>query len=235
MGTRGALGFRVNGEDKLMYNHFDSYPEGLGSEVLEFLRGWEENPLEQLALSDQPPRSKKEILAHYASLLRDVEGTEPTDEDVVKYDKWADWGVNGGRTNDWYALLRKTQGDLRAILECGVFTGSNDFILNSLFCEWAYIVNCDEGVLEVYKGFVSEPHNEGRYAKRTEDIERRKKVHYDQQTEALAAGRIEVRKPLSPSYLYYPCALLCSFDLEDLPTEVEFMTKIVELVPSEEE
>jgi len=44
-----------------------------------------------------------------------------------------------------------------------------------------------------------------------------------------------VRKPLSPSYLYYPCALLCSFDLEDLPTEVEFMTKIVELVPSEEE
>ena len=36
MGTRGAYGFRKNGEDKVTYNHFDSYPDGLGSSVMQF-------------------------------------------------------------------------------------------------------------------------------------------------------------------------------------------------------
>lgn len=30
MGTRGALGFIKAGEHKVTYNHYDSYPEGLG-------------------------------------------------------------------------------------------------------------------------------------------------------------------------------------------------------------
>lgn len=38
MGTRGIYGFRFSGTDKLTYSHFDSYPEGLGSEVVEFIR-----------------------------------------------------------------------------------------------------------------------------------------------------------------------------------------------------
>ena len=36
MGTRGALGFKINGEYKVTYNHFDSYMEGLGKEVISF-------------------------------------------------------------------------------------------------------------------------------------------------------------------------------------------------------
>ena len=38
MGTRGILGFRKNGLDKLAYNHFDSYPEELGANVVKFCR-----------------------------------------------------------------------------------------------------------------------------------------------------------------------------------------------------
>jgi len=39
MSTRGALGVRMNGIDKVGYNHFDSYFEGLGNELLCFLKG----------------------------------------------------------------------------------------------------------------------------------------------------------------------------------------------------
>lgn len=38
MGTRGTYGYRKNKQDKLMYNHYDSYPEGLGQRMLEYIK-----------------------------------------------------------------------------------------------------------------------------------------------------------------------------------------------------
>ena len=38
MGTSGAIGFVVDGKEFVAYNHFDSYPENLGKEVVEFIR-----------------------------------------------------------------------------------------------------------------------------------------------------------------------------------------------------
>jgi len=37
MGTRGSFGFRIKTKDKLAYNHFDSYPDGLGASVCDFM------------------------------------------------------------------------------------------------------------------------------------------------------------------------------------------------------
>lgn len=34
MSTRGVIGFRKNGKDKLSYEHYDSYPSSLGEDVL---------------------------------------------------------------------------------------------------------------------------------------------------------------------------------------------------------
>jgi hypothetical protein len=39
MGTRGFIGFVVDGVEKIAYNHWDSYPGGLGLDVLRWLRG----------------------------------------------------------------------------------------------------------------------------------------------------------------------------------------------------
>ena len=36
MGTRGLYGFRYHGIDKTTYNHYDSYPDCLGSDMLEY-------------------------------------------------------------------------------------------------------------------------------------------------------------------------------------------------------
>ena len=38
MGTRGLYGFRKQGVDKITYNHFDSYPDGLGADVINFIK-----------------------------------------------------------------------------------------------------------------------------------------------------------------------------------------------------
>ena len=37
MGTRGFWGVRDNGRTRFTYNHFDSYPTGLGVDVAEFI------------------------------------------------------------------------------------------------------------------------------------------------------------------------------------------------------
>ena len=37
MGTRGAFGFLVDGETKVTYNHWDSYPSGLGQDLVDTL------------------------------------------------------------------------------------------------------------------------------------------------------------------------------------------------------
>ena len=45
-------------------------------------------------------------------------------------------------------------------------TNDISFIRNSLYCQYAYIVNLDEGVLECYVGFQKKPQKENRYGTR---------------------------------------------------------------------
>jgi hypothetical protein len=44
---------------------------------------------------------------------------------------------------------------------------SSEFLADSLFCEWAYIINLDTEILEIYKGFQKKV-GKGRYAKMTD-------------------------------------------------------------------
>ena len=48
MSTRGAVGIRMNGIDKIGYNHFDSYPTGLGDDILTWLKGNDLTKLKKL-------------------------------------------------------------------------------------------------------------------------------------------------------------------------------------------
>jgi hypothetical protein len=38
MGTRGAVVLVADGQEKTVYNHYDSYPDGLGETVLKWVR-----------------------------------------------------------------------------------------------------------------------------------------------------------------------------------------------------
>jgi hypothetical protein len=58
---------------------------------------------------------------------------------------------------DWYWLLRSLQGEqiLYEIEKGNVKHMIDDhrFTRDSLFCEWAYVIDLDDMVLRVYKGF----------------------------------------------------------------------------------
>lgn len=70
MSTRGALGFRLGGKDYIAYNHFDSYPDGLGFDVIEFVN--------RVNLEDGWTRLKQNVsqlrTASKGEVSRDMEG-----------------------------------------------------------------------------------------------------------------------------------------------------------------
>lgn len=150
MGTRGAVGFRFQGVDKLTYNHFDSYPTGLGVDVVEIVRKFND---EQLAGA-----------ANRLVLIDEV--ARPTAAEIKRYRRFANTGVSTGKVTEWYVLLREAQGRLDLYVDGSIdhMPDGVAFMGNSLFCEWAYVINMDERVLEVYKGFNQNAAAPGRYA-----------------------------------------------------------------------
>lgn len=146
MSTRGAFGFICKGKEYITYNHFDSYPDGLGKDVLEFFNSdFDSSKVESLKAVDL--------------------NVKPTPDQIKELLPYADISVSSGELTEWYVLLRKTQGNLEAILECGYFIDSKDFLVDSLFCEFAYIINLDTNRLECYEGSNKHPEAEGRYSK----------------------------------------------------------------------
>ena len=47
MATRGAFGLTHKGQTKMIYNHWDSYPEGLGREFVDWIKARSDDELKQ--------------------------------------------------------------------------------------------------------------------------------------------------------------------------------------------
>lgn len=155
MSTRGAYGFRKNDQDKLRYNHCDSYPcDGLGEQLMEYIE----------------TKTNDDLSAQFDFLEEVGESDHPTREQwrICEDSSVIDLNVGERTEEDWYCLIRQIQGDLSH--QCppdGIpyYVSSNDFLKDSLFCEWAYIINLDTMKFEIYKGYNTKRRGEGRYAK----------------------------------------------------------------------
>ncbi len=175
MGTRGCWGFYRQGRsaNKLTYNHMDSYPEFLGENVVNFIK-------------DTPVSLLNQIFDKI--ILVDNE-TRPSDKEIMECSKYSNTDVSTGSLHDWYCLLREAQGepnlykeDLRYMIDNG------EFIKDSLFCEWAYVINLDTNELEIYQGFRKKPNTrDNRY------------------------------RIIKPSNGYYACEMIISFPLSEIP------------------
>ena len=161
MSTRGVYGFRKNGVDKITYNHTDSYPDYLGCEILEFCRDL----------------SVKDLNKLYELIEMINEDIAPTNEQIkiCKMNKYADFTVSNKSEADWYCLLRRLQGNFK-VLKTAVeenkrifMIDNHDFIKDSLFCEYGYIVNLDSEALEFWLGFQREPDETNRYGTELDD------------------------------------------------------------------
>jgi len=197
MSTRGSYGVRIDGKDKLAFNHWDSYPGSLGAELVSaFQRALKEYGVEELA-----------DLARHLRLI--AEDKPVTEEEYDKYCEMLDTRQEYASGMQWYALAQEVQGKLIINLRAGVMLSSPEFILDSLFCEWAYIFNFDEGVFEVYKGFQEEPHTHGRFSHMFKEYRHRN-------------GKPDVKQ-------FHPCALIKAYPFHEIPddwvAQIELMTK----------
>lgn len=91
MGTRGFVGFVVDGQEKIGYNHWDSYPGGLGLSVLTWLRS---------AVADVDRLTAK------VRELRVVSDDEtPTDEDIERLAEFYNGNVDGQFARPTWPIL----------------------------------------------------------------------------------------------------------------------------------
>ena len=178
MGTRSSTGLIIKGEYKASYNQLNGYPGGVGQEMVDVCKSiidWD--------------KFKK----HAEKLQPITNGTPPTPEQIKMYESITDLGVSGQSTSDWYCLLRKAQGGelFRLIYEGNVkhILDSSDFIKDSLFCEYAYIINLDSMEFEVYKGFQKEPQPGNKFGELPDNLG------------------------------YYPCKLIKTFPLNKIPDD----------------
>lgn len=148
MGTRGAYGFRKGEQDKLTYNHFDSYPSGLGLTIMGFIRDNTDENMEAI----------------FDKIQLVNESDVPTPEQAKGCEEWTNQDALNDRGGDWYCVLRAAQGQPEEFNKGLKFMIDNHrFIQDSLFCEHAYIINLDTKMLEYYIGYQNKQ-NDNRYS-----------------------------------------------------------------------
>lgn len=134
---RGVYGFRIDGVEKVTYNHSDSDPDGLGRQIIEWAR--------------HTPLAHQHKIAR-ALILVPLNGT-PTPEQVAECRPWAAKGLVGtGQAVDWHNLLREAQGRPEA-WDVGLryMTDARRRLHDpNTDAEWGYVLDLDQETLDVY-------------------------------------------------------------------------------------
>ena len=182
MGTRGLTAVVKDGDFKIaQYGQWDHYPEGQGQTVLDFLNHADLEKF-KAALDEVSWLTDEDQQAIYDEVAPDSGGwvTMEQAEEIERR--------MPGTSRDHGA------GILSLVYDGGVrkLRDGREFASDSLFCEWAYVVDFDAGGFEIYQGFQHEPHSDGRFANLP-------KSDYNSTQE------------------YYPVRLLDSFPLSELP------------------
>ena len=143
MGTRHLTCVVIDDQIKVaQYGQWDGYPTGQGEIIREFLSR------EGMDM----PRFEKNVRA--CSWL-----TESDREEISKFSNNDGWMSSDQaakfNASKWGYLSRNTgAGILDCILqEPRKLDDSSEFAADSLFCEWAYVIDLDKLELEIYMGF----------------------------------------------------------------------------------
>jgi hypothetical protein len=197
MGTRHLTMVVHKEETKIaQYGQWDGYPEGQGVTILTFLRSKERvkkltNKLKDVRFSNDDDQKK---MQDFMNKLGCPDGWM-TQTQADKYHRAYPYLSRdiGGKILELVANSK----DKEIVLQ-----DSTDFAGDSLFCEWAYVVDLDNRKLEVYTGFNKEPLAEDeRFAKIPKSKD-------------------------SSEYLGIRC--VAKFDLDKLPTKAKFIKELKE-------
>lgn len=175
MGTRNLTLVKQNNETKIaQYGQWDGYPSGQGVTILDFLQ----NNNEDNYFDFRERVSKLNWI---------------TDEQSKEIDKDKNW------TSHYPYLSRNAGGEiLNMIMNSDIIglVNSEEFAADSLFCEWAYVIDLDKNTFEVYQGFNKKP------------IDKTERFFY--LTEKCDNN-------------YYPVRFIKEFDINNLPTKTDFI------------
>lgn len=183
MGTRNLTAVYIDGEYKIaQYGQWDGYPEGQGKTALEFAR----------VIADKYTR------AEFAEKVRKCRFI--TEAETKERQFMIDSGAVKNWPSVWPELSRDTCADILWMVGRSydglVLVNDLDFAAQSLFCEWAWVIDLDAGTFEGYEGFNETPLTEGERFFFLND-----KVKHG----------------------YHPVKLVAKWSLDDLPTYEDFL------------
>lgn len=127
------MAFAVEDEIKGMYNHWDSYPSGLGATICEWIE----------------TADIARAIEQFKALVEVEDGTPPTEDQKLALMRYADPGVSTRSFDEWYVILRDTQGDPQKTLDAGYYedgfkTGGE---------EYGYLIDLTGEKLEIYSSY----------------------------------------------------------------------------------
>ncbi len=196
MGTRHSILVQIDNKYKVaQYGQWDGYPSGQGVTILGFLISLMqegENGVNKFKnqLRELKSISSEELRKKWKECGADDSG-------------WVDITVSNKFKAKYPYLYRDCGADILQMIwdgKCEEVFLNLEFVKDSLWCEWVYVVDFDKNVFEVYEGFNEEPLNKDDRFYSREDIDKE----------------------------YYPVKLVKSYSLKELPNEegfVEYFTK----------
>lgn len=198
MGTRHFIGVVKNGDFKIaQYGQWDGYPSGQGSKVLTFAR--DKDAVSKLRDAVDAVRfvTEEDWKETYAAI------------GIPEGQEWMDGDQADMLAKLYPGLTRDTGADILGLVADGTVTvvgDARDFPKDSLFCEYAYVIDLDANTVEAYVGFQTVEHSDGRWA-----------------------GTVTL-DTFEPGYegqaFYAPVRLAATWPLSDLPSQEVFESVI---------
>jgi hypothetical protein len=146
MGTRHLIAVKLGGEPKIaQYGQWDGYPSGQGFTVLEFLRKY-----------DRPKFENRLITTRFANEI-DNQNMDSFFKMIGANDGWMTEQQSIKFKEEYPFASRDVGGNILQLvydseLEEVILNDNMDFLEDTTFCEWAYIIDLDANTLEVYDG-----------------------------------------------------------------------------------
>ena len=188
MGTRNLTAAYLGGKYKIaQYGQWDGYPEGQGIGTLHFVRDKMNETLfrEKLKyVSFIEPQELTDLWKQYGA---DADGmVSMKDADRMKED-FPQFSRDTG--SDIFGIVQNSPSGIK-------LQDSLCFVADSLFCEWAWVIDLDKRMFEAYQGFQKLPLNENErfsFLEKNSDGE------------------------------YHPCRMIAAWSFDNLPTDEEFI------------
>lgn len=211
MGTRNLTMVISNGKAVIaQYGQWDGHPDGQGATALRFLKECDMNKFRQTLDRCRFIDETKE--AEIKDFLNSIGATDGwlTMEQSAEYHRRYPFLTRNNGANILNLLYGDQTDDVLWI------TDSSEFAADSLFCEWAYVIDLDNETFEVFEGFNKSPlNNEERF------------YYLQEQNKHYSERRGDDEQ-------YYPIKHVKTYKLSELPDVKTFIEEVDKLTEEQE-